>query len=120
MSGGSRLGSGRGPTLSQLRRAAGVRAPREATSVTAEQADRVVVVDVLDGAWRVQAAHMEPLRFRSAAEAERAGHRVARTLARLGFNACVETYDALGDRTGAAHYPGETAATRSANRRLDS
>ena len=45
---------------------------------------------------------------------------MARTLARLGFNACVETYDALGDRTGAAHYPGETAATRSANRRLDS
>lgn len=80
----------------------------------------MVVVDTVDGAWRVQAAHMEPLRFRTAAEAERAGHRVARTLARLGFNARVDTHDALGDRTTAARYVGETRGTRSARRRLDS
>ena len=79
------------------------------------------MVDVLEGAWRVQAAHMEPLRFRSAAEADRAGHRVARTLARLGFNALLETYDALGDLSATARYRGETPNLwRSPRRQLDS
>lgn len=112
--------------LSEQRRAEGAHTPAETTSEAdprrdGEQADRVVVVDALDNAWRVQAAHMEPLRFRSAAEADRVGHRVARTLARLGFNARLETYDALGDLNVTARYPGETSSLwRSPRRQLDS
>lgn len=112
--------------MSEARRAANLPASLETAieadrARDADQADRIVVVDAMEGAWRVQAAHMEPLRFRSAAEAERAGHRVARTLARLGFNARVETYDAAGDLGGTARYQGETPGSRPpARRHLDS
>ena len=86
-----------------------------------EQADRVVIVEALSDAWRVQAAHMEPLRFRSAAEAERSGHRVARTLARLGFNTRIESYDAAGGLHGVARYSREAPGARPPpRRRLDS
>lgn len=91
------------------------------TAPEADQAERIVIIDVAEGAWRVQAAHMEPLRFRSADEAERTGHRVARTLARLGFNARVDTYDAAGEHTATQRYRGETRELRRTPRRqLDS
>jgi hypothetical protein len=70
-----------------------------------EPAERVVIVDTVDGAWRVSAAHMEPLRFRGPDEAEKTGHRVAQTLTRLGFAARVDTYDASGALTGTKAYP---------------
>ena len=86
-----------------------------------EPGERVVIVDIVDAAWRVSAAHMEPLRFRSAAEAEKAGHRVAQTLSRLGFDARVETYDAAGALTGARPYPAQTGGPHLTQRRqLDS
>ena len=94
----------------------GDEAPAEASEQAdhreADQADRIVIVDCADGAWRVQATHMEPLRFRSAEEADRAGQRVARTLARLGFDARVDSLDATGDRTATRRYPAETARLR--------
>jgi hypothetical protein len=82
-----------------------------------EPAERVVVVDVLDAAWRVSAAHMEPLRFRSPADAEKAGHRVAQNLARLGFDARVEIYDAAGALTGAKPYSARPGGPPPAPRR---
>ena len=112
--------------MDQLRRSVAMRASHKAgvegdRARDADQADRIVIIDVLEGAWRVQAAHMEPLRFRSAADADRAGHRVARTLARLGFNARVERYDTPGDLAVTARYPAETRRSRPpARRHLDS
>jgi hypothetical protein len=76
----------------------------------ADDTDRVVIIQILDGAWRVCAAHMEPLRFRSAAEAERAGRRVAQTLARLGFDARLDLHDEAGVLTSATPYAAETEA----------
>lgn len=73
-----------------------------------EPVDRIVTIEAVDEAWRVRAAHMEPLRFRTADEADRAGRRVARTLSRLGFDTLLETYDAAGVLTGTAPYPAET------------
>lgn len=94
----------------------GDEAPAEASQQTdhreAGQADRIVTVDCADGAWRVQAAHMEPLRFRSAEDAERAGRRVARNLARMGFGARVDSYGTTGDRTATQWYPAETGRLR--------
>lgn len=89
----------------------------------ADPRDRIVTVEFQDGAWRVRAAHMEPLRFRSGAEAERAGRRVAQTLSRLGFDARLDLHDEAGVLADTAHYPGETDALdlRAAPRRqLDS
>lgn len=87
----------------------------------ADQADRIVTVDCADGVWRVQAAHMEPLRFRSGEDAERAGQRVARNLARLGFDARVVSCDPAGDHAATRRYPAETGRLRAGapRRRLD-
>ncbi len=82
-----------------------------------ELAERLVVVDAVDGAWRVRAAHMEPLRFRSPAEAEKAGHRVAQTLIRLGLDARVETYDAAGALTDTKPYAARSGGPGPAPRR---
>jgi hypothetical protein len=115
--------------MSQARRAATARMPRITTSEPGpppperkpEPAERVVVVDALDAAWRVSAAHMEPLRFRSPADAEKAGHRVAQNLTRLGFDARVEIYDAAGALTAAKPYPARAGGPPKAPRRqLDS
>lgn len=73
--------------------------------------DRIVTIEVADDAWRVGAAHMEPLRFRTEAEAERAGRRVASTLSRLGFGARLESYDAQGVLADTAHYAAEMEMT---------
>ena len=112
--------------MSQSERATSDASPEDATPDAdrpgeIDQADRVVIVEALNDAWRVQAAHMEPLRFRSAAEAERSGQRVARTLARLGFNTRIETYDAQGALNGVDRYSGEDPGARPPpRRRLDS
>jgi hypothetical protein len=87
------------------------------TTSEPDPTERVVIVDIVDGAWRVSAAHMEPLRFRSPDEAEKAGHRVAQTLSRLGFDARVETYDAAGALTGAKPYPARTGGPNLTPRR---
>jgi hypothetical protein len=63
---------------------------------------------------------MEPLRFRSAGEAEKAGHRVAQNLTRLGLNARVDTYDEAGALTGAMPYPAKPAQRLTLRRQLDS
>ena len=73
-----------------------------------EPVNRIVTIEAVDQAWRVRAAHMEPLRFRTAAEAERAGQRVARTLSRLGFDTRLETYDEAGTLIETAPYAAET------------
>lgn len=86
-----------------------------------QQADRIVTVDCADGIWRVRAAHMEPLRFRSLEDADRVGERVARNLARLGFDARVDSYDTAGGRAGTRCYPAETGRLRTRSpRRLHS
>ena len=116
--------------MGQGRRAAATRMPR-VTAFEArraperqrppESAERVVSVHIINGVWRVSAAHMEPLRFRAAEEAEKTGHRVAQTLARLGFDARVETHDAAGAVIATQVYPARIAAAPSAPRRqLDS
>jgi hypothetical protein len=110
--------------MSEARRAATARRPRITTSdperkpqSEPELAERVVIVDAVDGAWRVSAAHMEPLRFRSLSEADRAGHRVAQTLTRLGLDARVDTYDAAGALTGTKPYPARTGGPNLTPRR---
>ena len=89
----------------------------------ADPTERTVTVQVLDGAWRVRAAHMEALRFRSAAEAERSGRRVAQTLSRLGFDARLDIHDEAGVLAGTTHYAAETEVPESrasSRRELDS
>ena len=83
----------------------------------AEAADRIVVVDAIGGIWRVRAAHMEPLNFRSADEAERAGRRVAQTLARLGFEARMETYGDDGGLIDTARFAAAQRDLRLSSRR---
>ena len=88
---------------------------------SADSADRIVVVDAVGGIWRVRAAHMEPLNFRSADEAERAGRRVAQTLARLGFEARLDTYGDDGGLIESARFAAAQRDLRlSPRRQLDS
>lgn len=112
--------------MSQGRRAAATRMPRMTTSEpeqtsepegTPEPTERVVIVGAVDDVWRVSAAHMEPLRFRAAAEAEKAGHRVAQTLIRLGFDARVDTYDAAGALAATKAYSARVGGPPPAPRR---
>jgi hypothetical protein len=115
--------------MSQGRRAAATRMPRITTSgperipepeQTPVPTARVVIVDTVDGVWRVSAAHMEPLRFRDAAEAEKIGHRVAQTLIRLGFDARVDTYDAAGALAATKAYSARVGGPPPARRQLNS
>lgn len=98
-------------------------APSAAEQVRpAEAAVRVVVVEPHNGSWQVRAAHMEALWFRAFADAERAGARVARTLAGLGLAARVDVLDEAGAVARSTAWPAEAeifdfAAPR---RRLDS
>ena len=77
----------------------------------ADLTDRIVTIEVVEDAWRVRAAHMEPLRFRTEAEAGRAGRRVASTLSRLGLGARLESYDAQGVLADTARYAAEPDMT---------
>jgi len=87
-----------------------------------EAVERIVVVEPHSGAWMVRAAHLEPLWFRNAEDAERAGARVARTLAGLGLAARLDVLDEAGHAVRSTPWPAEAEILEMtpARRRLDS
>ncbi|WP_293902197.1 hypothetical protein [Phenylobacterium sp.] len=114
--------------MSQLKSAVGGRLSRATLARVepahdAPPAERVVVVDCLGTAWRVHAAHMEPLRFRTAAEAEKAGRSVATNLTLMGFDTRLDTHDDAGGLVRTMRYFGDREARdlhRTRRRHLDS
>lgn len=79
--------------------------------------DRIVIVEPAGEGWRVHSAHMEPLCFAAAEEADRTGRRVAQNLARLGLDTRLDTYRAGGEIARSERFPAETVRLRFGRRR---